>query len=595
MLIAFLRYNEIIIKAIDSGDLMKKVLSYLLNYKKATIIALSLMIFELIVELVQPIIMGTIIDKGVMEQDFQTIVIWGSILLALSLLAFIGGIVSSYYGAEVSQGVGYDLRNHMYTKIQQFSTKTFQRFSTSSFITRLTNDVTQVQGLLFMGLRIMLRAPLYVLFGVIMAFTVHVKLAAILAVAVPIFIVIMLFVVSKGVRYFSVVQKKLDRVNTVIRENLIGIRLIKSFHRGNYEKKRFNKVNRSLMDVNRKALRFTELAMPIIMLGMNISLVIVLWFGAIELNIGGAEPGEIVAIINYGTRILGSLGMFGFLMMHFSRGRASAQRLAEVLEVEEDDSVTSDNENGKIKGDVLFQNVSFQYEEGHDTLTDISFHAKQGETIGILGETGSGKSTLIQLIPRLYEPTKGYIFIDNQNIFTIDKKELRQAIGLVSQEAHLFTGTIRDNIQWGKENAADEEIVEAAKKANIHDFIMTLPNQYETEVGQRGVNLSGGQKQRLSLARALVRRPKILLLDDSTSALDANTEMSVLQAIRNLACTTFIVAQKISSVMEADQILLLKDGRLVATGTHEQLLRDNAFYQSIYHSQIKEEVLHYDE
>ncbi len=576
---------------------MKRVLAYVFSYKKATTIALSLMLFELMVELVQPIIMARIIDEGVVKQDLSMVMTWGSVLLGLSLLAFVGGIVSSFFAAEVSQGVGYDVRRDVYTKIQTFSTIRFQKFSTSSLIMRLTNDVTQIQGFVFMGLRIMLRAPLFIVFGVAMAFSIHAGLPTILAIAVPTSIVVMLFIVSKGVLYFTKVQEKLDSVNSVIQENLVGIRLIKAFNRGGYEEERFNKENQSLQAFNVKALRFMELAMPIIMLGMNSSLVIMLWFGALELNVGDAQPGEVVALINYGTRILGSIGMFAFLMMNFTRGRASAHRIDEVLREGEDEEWSRKDKNRQpVEGAVDFQNVSFYYDSSSTpALRNVTFHVNPGETLGILGETGSGKSSLIQLIPRLFEPTSGEIFIDGKNMKDIEIDSLRLAIGLVPQEAHLFTGTIRDNILWGNERATMDDIIQAAKAANIHDFIMTLPEAYETKIGQRGVNLSGGQKQRLSLARAIVRRPKILLLDDSTSALDANTEASVLQALKQMRSTTFIIAQKISSVADADKILLLNQGRVVASGSHDELFEQNALYQSIYYSQVQEDVLQYDE
>jgi ATP-binding cassette, subfamily B, multidrug efflux pump len=574
---------------------MKKTLSYLRSYKKATFIALFLMVLELAFELIQPILMGIIIDEGVVKQDLATVLKWGSVLLGLSLLIFIGGLTSSFFAAEASQGIGYELRKDLYRKIQNFTTLQFQKFSSSSLITRLTNDVTQIQGFVFMGLRIMLRAPLFILLGVAMAFTVHVKLAFILAVAVPISIMIMLFITSKGVRYFTKVQVLLDSINSVIRENLIGIRLVKAFNRGSHEEKRFNQVNKSLMENNRKALRFMELGMPIIMFGMNISLIIVIWVGALDLNVGDAEPGDIVAIINYGTRILASISMFSFLMMNFSRGRASALRISEVLTVKEDEEQSGDKPFNGIKGEVTFQNVSFSYPAvSSPVLNNISFHIHPGETIGIIGETGSGKSTLVQLIPRLYEPTNGHILIDQTNLLDLDKELLRKAIGLVPQQAHLFSGTILENIRFGNEHASMDEVMDACKKAKIHDFIMRLPEQYDTVIGQRGVNLSGGQKQRLSIARALVRRPKILILDDSTSALDANTEVSILQEIRTLNCTTLLIAQKISSVMEVDQILLLRQGNLVACGTHEELMANNSYYQSIFHSQKQGEVFQYE-
>ncbi|MBB6453788.1 ATP-binding cassette subfamily B protein [Salirhabdus euzebyi] len=575
---------------------MKKIFGYLLTYKRSMWIALFLMAVELVVELVQPLIMAAIIDEGVMTRDLGVVIKWGSLLLGLSLIAFIAGIVSSFFASGVSQGVGYDLRGDLYKKVQQFSTSHIQRFSTSSLITRMTIDVTQVQAFIFMGLRIMLRAPLFIMIGIVMALMIHARLASVFVIAVPVLIILMLYIVSRGVKYFKRVQEKLDTVNSVIQENLIGMRLVKAYNRGSHEDKRFGKVNKSLMEQNVKALRLMELATPIIIFGMNFSIVLILWFGSFELNAGTAQPGEIVAILNYGTRIMGAIGMFGFLIMNFSRGKASATRISNVLVEQEDEELMEQgNRNPQlVKGEVSFQNVTFHYPSYESpALQNVTFSINEGETVGILGETGSGKSSLIQLIPRLFEVSSGEILIDQKDVYDWDVAQLRRVVGLVPQEAHLFTGTIRENIKWGNEEASLEEVMEAAKSANIHDFIMTLPEQYETLVGQRGVNLSGGQKQRLSLARALVRDPKILLLDDSTSALDAHTEAEILETLKKKACTTIIVAQKISSVKEADKILLLSDGQLVASGSHDQLYKTNPYYRDIYKSQIQEEVLEY--
>nr|WP_077215147.1 ABC transporter ATP-binding protein [Bacillus dakarensis] len=558
--------------------------------------ALFFTVFELAVELVQPIIMAVMIDEGVVKGNLSVIYGWGGLLLGLSLLAFAGGIINTFYSAKVSQGVGYEIRKELFTRIQSFSFKHFQSLPTSSLITRLTNDVTQIQTFIFMGLRIALRAPLFILGGIIMAYSVHVGLAHILLVAVPILLLITLWLLKKGVFYFQLVQKKLDAVNRVIRENLMGIRLIKAYTRGRYEEKRFTDVNDSLMKDNKKALWIMELTMPLLMLGMNVSMVVILWFGSIYLNLGSAQAGEVVAIINYATRIMFSFGVFSFLMMNYSRAKASSARITEVLDVGIEQHLLEKRPDGgdlRVEGELEFVDVSFQYSsEKKPVLENLNFFIKPGETVGILGETGSGKTSLFQLIPRLYEVTKGEIFLDGEEIRTIPLQMLRKQIGLVPQEAHLFSGTIKENIGWGKNDASLEEIIQAAKDAEIHDFIKSLPDGYDTRVGQRGVNLSGGQKQRLSIARALVRNPSILLLDDSTSALDARTEKRILTRLKRQACTTLIIAQKISSVKGADHILLLHDGEIIGDGTHEFLLKENSYYQRIYWSQSKEEAGH---
>jgi ATP-binding cassette, subfamily B, multidrug efflux pump len=571
---------------------MKKLFRYIFPYKYATMIALALTGFELVVELIQPVLMAKIIDEGISNGDMNPVYLWGGILLLLSFIAFVAGIVNSFYSSQVGQGVGYDLRRDLFGKIQQFAFKDFQEIPTSSLITRLTNDVTQIQNFLFMSLRIALRAPLFILGGMIMAFTVNVKLATILLGSVPLLMVIVLMLIRKGVTLFQFVQKKLDEVNSIIQENLIGIRIIKAFTRGDHEQGRFEKVNQLLREDNKKALQIMEMTMPILMFGMNVAMVVILWFGSLQLGTGGARAGEIVAVLNYGTKIMFAFTVFSFVMMNYSRVQASSGRLVEILEQDTGAEQLKTSSTGKpIDGRVEFHHVHFQYPQSlNPTLEDISFTVKAGERIGILGETGSGKTSLFQLIPRLFEATRGEITIDDEDITNYEKEELRKQIGMVPQEAHLFTGTVKENIGWGKENATLDEIIEAAKKAEIHEFIMTLPNQYETMVGQRGVNLSGGQKQRLSIARAIVRQPSILLLDDSTSALDAKTEAKILSSIKEQACTTFIIAQKISTVIKADQILLLEEGRLVASGTHEQLLKESDSYRRIYRSQMQKEM-----
>ncbi|WP_349408948.1 ABC transporter ATP-binding protein [Pseudalkalibacillus sp. SCS-8] len=571
---------------------MRKVFSYLPTYKISVGVALFLMILELIVELIQPLLMAKIIDEGIVAGDMTVVAVWGSVLLGLALIAFASGIINSFFAANASQGVGHDLRRDLFEKVQAFSTKHFQSFSTPGLVTRMTNDVTQVQGLLFMLMRIALRAPLFIIGGIVMSFIVHPGLATILVLSVPFLLLFLLWILRKGIVLFRKVQSKLDRMNTVIRENLSGIRLIKSFNRGSYENERFQGVNRELMDENKKALWIMEVAMPVVMLGMNVVILIILWAGAMQLNMETVKAGELVAIINYATKIMFTFSVFTFLIMNYSRGSASASRITSVLEA--DTAPIEKNVNSyrpDIKGGIRFEHVSFEYEGHQKVLNDITFNVQPGQTVGILGETGSGKSTLLNLIPRLLMETEGRIYVDDHPISDLDVEHLRNQISVVPQEAHLFSGSLAENIRWGKNDASMKEVIAAAKDAQIHDFIKGLPDGYETRLGQKGITFSGGQKQRLSIARALIRKPRILILDDSTSALDAHTEARLLRTLRRQNCTVFLVAQKISSIQNADQIFLLHDGELIGEGNHRTLLNNHPYYQSVYQSQMEEDVI----
>lgn len=575
---------------------MWKVLKFLGPYQIAVYMALFFTLVELGVELFQPFLMAKIIDDGIMAGDLSVVMTWGGVMIGMSLIAFASGLLNSFYAAHASQSTGYDLRSALFNKVQSFSFANFSQFPTSSLITRMTNDVTLLQNAMFMGLRIMLRAPLLVIGSVIMALIVNVKLALILVVAVPLLITFLVFMMSKAGRIFRSVQNKLDGVNSVMQENLAGIRLIKAFLRRKHEGKRFNKASGELRDRTIKALRLVELAMPVILLIMNVSIMAVLWFGSFEVSAGGASVGEVVAIVNYTTRMTMALSVFSMIVMFFSRAKASSARVVDVLEADVDLTDTKESsESVRITdGNIVFDSVSFAYPDTKiNVLEDLTFEAKAGERVAILGATGSGKSTLFQLIPRLYDVDDGNILIDNKNIRSMKLNVLRKQIGFVPQEAMLFSGTIRENIAWGKEDATMEEIEKAAKHAQLMDTIEGLPNKFDTMLGQKGVNLSGGQKQRLSIARALVRNPKILLLDDSTSALDVKTEQKLLQALKEYSCTTLMITQKMSTTMNADTILLLDDGRLLAKGTHEELMKTCSLYQKIYQSQFGDGGMHH--
>lgn len=575
---------------------MLKVISYLKPYRIAVAIALVLTLTELAVELVQPLFMAKIIDEGILKRDLSVVIKWGSIMLVFSLISFAAGVLNSFYAAHTSQSFGYDIRKNLFEKVQSFSFANFNLFPASSLITRMTNDVTQVQNTLFMSLRIMLRAPLMIIGGLIMAFVVNVKLALILSVVVPFLFIFLKWIMGIGGALFRMVQEKLDSVNSVMRETLTGIRLIKAFVRRKHEEGRFTQANKDLKDQTAKALRLMEVTMPVLLIIMNLSILGVLWFGSIQVNNGEIKVGEVVAIVNYATRISGAFSIFSFIIMAFSRARASSNRIVEVLQAKVDLADGEDaNPNLYVReGKVEFKNVSFQYPGAESpALRNISFTVESGQTVAILGATGSGKTSLFQLIPRLYDVTDGEVLIDGINVREMKMENLRRNIGFVPQEALLFTGTVKENIAWGKEQASLDEIVEAAKNAQIYETITAFPDKFEARLGQKGVNLSGGQKQRLSIARALVRKPKVLLLDDSTSALDMRTEAKLLEALRGYTCTTFIITQKISTAIEADLILLLEDGQLLAEGTHEFLLDVSPLYREIFRSQMREERRNY--
>lgn len=571
------------------------VFSFLNKYRVAAIAALFMMLIELTVELTQPLIISKIIDNGIQTGDQRVVWMWGGILLGSAGVAFAAGILSSFLAAHASQGFGYDLRDRLYERVQGFTYEKFSRFASSSLITRLTGDVTQLQEMVFMGLRFMSRVPLVVAGSVIMAMVVHLRLGILLTVTVPLLIVFLYWMMKKAVRLFREVQQRLDNVNGVVQENLTGIRLIRVFVRMGHEIGRFTSAGKALMERTVSAMRLTEISMPFVLFVMNMAIIAILWFGRIEIADGGATLGQTVAVVNYALRAIGAMSALSWLVVAFSRARASAQRVNEVLAAEdgsdgEEASGNGDRANTKkapaITGDVLFDNVSFRY-AGSDieVLQQISFKAKAGDVVAIMGATGSGKSSLVSLLPRLYEPTGGRIVVDGRDIAAIDPFQLRGAIGYVPQEVLLFSGTVRDNIAWGNRAASMEDIRQAAAAAQIHETIESLADGYDTMLGQRGVNLSGGQKQRLSIARALVRKPAILILDDSTSALDAVTESRLLDALKGMSCTTFLITQKISSTAEADLVVLLDEGRLIGAGSHEELLRENRLYRMIDQSQ----------
>lgn len=570
---------------------MKAIFSYVKPYKWTAIFALCLMLIELFVELVQPLIMAKIIDDGVRAQNHHMILQWGAILLILSVVAFVAGVVNSYFSSHTAQSFAFDLRNALFEKIQSFTLATYQKFSTASLITRLTNDVTQVQTVLFMSLRIMLRAPLAVIGSIVMAFVVNAKLALFLVLGAPIIFVFLIFMVAKGVSYFGKVQKRVDRLNRVLQENLQAMRLVKAYLRGAYEASRFDQVASRLKVDTVKALRTMEYIMPVLLLVMNMSLLAVLWFGTKQVAAGTTPLGDIVAIVNYAMRMTGSFSMFAFIIIFYARAKASAERMTEVLAVDNEVEITSPSKEEAVAsdlklGELAFKNVSFCYPETETAvLSNVSFQVKSGEKLAIMGATGAGKSTLLQLIPRFYDVTEGGIFVEGKDVQQWDLQELRDVIGYVPQQSLLFTGSIADNVRWGDTEAEMDDVLHATMQAQIHASVEDFPSGYETRVGQKGVNLSGGQKQRLSIARALLRKGHILMLDDSTSALDVKTEQALWDALSEESATMLVVTQKIRTAKGADHILLIDAGEVVGYGSHEELLQTSELYKKIAISQ----------
>lgn len=556
--------------------------------------AIGFMLIELFAELMQPFLIAKIIDEGIAKQDLSVVWLWGGVLALGALTAFAAGITSSFVAAHASQSLGYDVREALYAKVQGMAYAAFNRFATSSLITRLTNDATQLQDVVFMGLRFFLRMPLLVVGSMIMAVTVHAELGLLLVVTVPLLIVFVMWVMKKASVLFRKVQTRLDTLNGVMQENFTGMRLIRIFVRKDVEGERFARRGRELMDSSVSAMRLTEFTQPFILFLMNAGIIAVLWFGHKDIDTGSATLGQVVAIVNYSLRTSIAMSIFGSIVMTVSRARASAVRIEEVLTTEEKDAKGASNAGSGVEGlvgSLSFENVTFRYPEaGAPSLEQATFRVQPGQTAAIMGATGSGKTTLMQLVIRFYEPDAGVIRIGGEDVRDIDLQRLRGSIGYVPQEALLFTGTIRDNIAWGKEDATMADIIEAAELAQIHETIVKFPDGYDTQLGQRGVNLSGGQKQRLSIARALIRKPAMLLLDDSMSALDTRTEAALMQALGRLSgTTTLLVTQKISAASKSDMILLLDDGRLLAQGSHEALLAESPLYRAIYESQSGEE------
>ena len=571
---------------------MLKFVKYLRKYRKYVVGVLSLTFFDVMIELYLPNLMSMIVDKGIVTGDTAYIFSIGIRMLLLAVLSTISMIVSSYLSSKASMSVGRDLREKVFTHVENFSLAEFDQVGTSSLITRTTNDIRQIQQLTIMLLRMMIRAPLMLTGGLIMAYTKNKKLSLVLLVAMPILLFAVTTVGRKAFPLFKSVQEKIDRMNLVLREKLTGVRVIRAFNRDDYEKERFAESNRDLTETSLTVDRIMISMFPLINLIMNFTTIAVVWFGSKQVDMGNMFVGDIMAFIQYVMLTMFSLVMFSVIFVNIPRAAASAERINEVLDIKPRiiDSVTP-KDIGELE-ELEFDDVTFSFPGAElPTLCDISFKAKIGETVAIIGGTGSGKSTLINLIPRFYDINKGTIKINGIDIREIRQKTLRQKIGLVPQQAVLFTGTIKDNIKQGKSEATDEEIIHAARTAQAEEFINNLEDGYESSVSQGGTNFSGGQKQRLSIARALVREPEIYVFDDSFSALDFKTDAKLRQALSKETeeSIVIIVAQRVSTVKDADTIIVLDNGKMEGIGTHKELLHSSKVYGEIVKSQYSEE------
>lgn len=574
---------------------MKRYWKYVKPYLPAFIIGPLMMIVEVIGEVVLPKLMANIINVGVTNGSAGYITGTGALMVLVALLMMAGGVGGAYFGAKAAVSFAADLRKDAFDKVQTFSFANLDQFSTGSLVTRLTNDITQVQNLINMALRMMLRAPGMLIGALIMAFVMNAELAVIVLIVIPILVGAIAVLIKIAFPKFKIMQKKLDALNSNIQEMLINVRVIKSFVRGDYEEKKFAASNEDLKQTSLSAFKTIIIVMPLMMLMMNATTLAVVWFGGRQIIVGNMQVGDLTAFTTYIVQILMSLMMLAMVILQSSRALASLSRIREILDTEVDLNDEHCKEPDKIvsSGRVEFRDVSFRYykENKEAVLSHISFAVKSGQTLGIIGSTGSGKTTLVQMIPRLYDVDEGEVLVDGVNVKDYTLENLREGVGMVLQKNVLFSGSILENLMWGDENASMEEVRKAAQAAQADGFVSSFTGGYEMDLGQGGVNVSGGQKQRLCIARALLKKPKILILDDSTSAVDTATEAKIRESFAGeLKNTTkIIIAQRISSVQEADEIMVLDDGKIVGFGKHEDLLASCEAYQEIYYSQMDKE------
>lgn len=582
---------------------MRQYKKYVKPYMSAFILGPIFMIVEVLGEVALPKLMSIIINygcgaaEGIEARGTGFIIAIGAAMIGTAVLMMLGGTLGAYFAVKASVNFAADLRRDIFEKVQRFSFANIEKFSTGSLVTRLTNDITNIQNVISMGLRMLLRAPGMLIGGLIMAFIMNSSLAMVFCVVIPALIIALVFVMRTAFPRFDLMQKKLDALNSRIQENITNQRVVKSFVRDDFEKETFDEASNDLKDKTLRAIKVVILTMPIMTLAMNITVMAVVWFGGQQILVGTMPVGDLTAFTTYVTQILMSLMMVSMIMIQGSRAVASSNRVLEVLNTDIDlnDDAAKEKERKVESGKIEFRKVGFRYykKHKHNVLQDISFTAEPGEVVGIIGSTGSGKSSLVQLIPRLYDCDEGEVLVDGVNVRDYSLENLRNGVAMVLQKNTLFSGTIIENLRWGDEEASEEAVYQAAQAAQADMFVKDFTDGYDTELGQGGVNVSGGQKQRLCIARALLKKPKILILDDSTSAVDTATEAEIRKNFStSLKDTTkLIIAQRISSVEEADRILVMDEGRIVGQGTHKELLKNCETYQEIYYSQKdKEEV-----
>lgn len=581
---------------------MDKYKKYVKPYLSAFILGPIFMIVEVLGEVILPKLMSIIINYGCGQGGYESrgigfITLIGGAMILTAVFMMAGGVLGAYFAVKASVNFAADLRRDVFKKVQEFSFANIEKFSTGSLVTRLTNDITNMQNVISIGLRMLLRAPGMLIGGLIMAFVMNWRLAIVFCVVIPLLIIAIVLIMRVALPRFNIMQTKIDSLNSRIQENITNQRVVKSFVRDDFEKKTFDTANEDLKDNTLRAMKVVIMTIPIMTLAMNITVMAVVWFGGRQIIVGSMAVGDLTAFTTYVTQILMSLMMVSMIFIQGSRAMASSRRILEVLDTKVDlnDEEASMTDKKVEKGEIEFRHVGFRYYKKHknNVLQDINFVAHPGEVIGIIGSTGSGKSSLVQLIPRLYDCDEGEVLVDGVNVKEYSLEHLRNGVAMVLQKNTLFSGTIMDNLCWGDEHASDEEVRQAAEAAQADLFVRDFNEGYNMELGQGGVNVSGGQKQRLCIARALLKKPKILILDDSTSAVDTATEAKIRQSFSTTLkdTTKLIIAQRISSVETADRILVMDEGRIVGQGTHEELLNTCEAYQEIYYSQMsKKEV-----